>query len=692
MPRTANIDAADRTPRILFVDDEPEVRRAVARTLNRQSLSVDVASSGLDAIRMARRNPYAVIATDLKMPGMDGLSLIERLRATSRGTTFLLVTGMSASELRNTVPLDAPILQVIAKPWDERTLVAACREALRVSSIAPSAGLGELLLVEDNPDDACLIADYLREAFGDEYQVRSVTTLTEALVFLQVSNVQVVVADLGRPDALALDGVRRLSAACPAAPLVVLSDVRNDDLALEAVARGAQDFLDKSTLDPERLKHAISFAIERQRASKRLAELAHHDQLTGLANRTLFLERLDHAVALAQRSGANFAVMFLDLDKFKPINDSYGHDAGDTILQEVALRLSTAVRACDTVARIGGDEFALILENVTGERQVSQVVDRIQRALAPTVQVGAQEIRSAASIGVALGMDGGETADQLLRAADAAMYRAKQTTGTSCEFYLPQAYSGRMPRLQLQNDLRAALGHDEFLLFYQPQHCLRSQRTVAIEALLRWKRSDGRIMLPSEFISVLEDSGLIVSAGDWVIRTACAQLQQLMASGSDLRVAVNVSAVQFESEDFVETVRAALDDTGLPAAQLELEITESVLMRDTARVNRTLCELKALGLRLAIDDFGTGYSSLAYLSRFRVDALKIDQTFTQQMDSDTSGASVASAIISLGHELGLEVVAEGVERAEQLAFLRRNGCDLVQGYLIGEPNAHWPPR
>jgi diguanylate cyclase (GGDEF)-like protein len=679
-------------PRILFVDDEPEVRRAVARTLTRQSMAVDVAGSGVDAIRMAQRNPYAVIATDLKMPGMDGMSLIERLRATSRGATFLVVTGMSESEVRDTVPIDAPILQVIAKPWDERALVAACREALRVSSIAPPPGVGELLLVEDNPGDACLIAEYLHQAYGDEYQIRSVPTMTEALALLQVSAVQVVVADLGLPDALGLDAVRRLSAACPAAPLVVLSGIRNDGLALEAVSRGAQDFLDKSTLDPERLKHAISFAIERQRASKRLAELAHHDQLTGLANRAQFLERLDHAVALAQRNGANFAVMFVDLDKFKPINDSYGHDAGDTILQEVALRLSTAVRACDTVARIGGDEFALILENVAGEQQVSQVVDRIQRALSPAVQVGAQEIRAAASMGVALGVEGCETPDQLLRAADAAMYRAKQTPGTSCEFYVPQAYSGRMPRLQLQNDLRAAIGHEEFVLFYQPQRCLRSQRIVAIEALLRWKRSDGSLMLPSDFISVLEDSGLIVSAGAWVIRTACAQLQQLMAAGSEIRVAVNVSAVQFEAEDFVQTVQAALDEAGVPAARLELEITESVLMRDTSRVNRTLSELKALGLRLAIDDFGTGYSSLAYLSRFRVDALKIDQTFTQQMDSDASGASVASAIISLGHELGLEVVAEGVERSEQLAFLRGNGCDLVQGFLIGEPSAHWPPR
>jgi EAL domain-containing protein (putative c-di-GMP-specific phosphodiesterase class I) len=297
-------------------------------------------------------------------------------------------------------------------------------------------------------------------------------------------------------------------------------------------------------------------------------------------------------------------------------------------------------------------------------------------------------IHATLSMGVVFGADIEHNVDKLLKAADTAMYRAKQVSGTTCEFFVPTASAyPRTPRLQLQHELGSALARGEFRLFYQPQRCLRTGKVVALEALLRWVRSDGRMLMPTEFIPILEDSRLVVPVGRWVLETACKQLRALHDQGHTLRMAVNVSAVQFESDDLIDAVTSAITKANVDAAMLELELTESVLMRDTARVNRLLSHLKASGVRLSIDDFGTGYSSLSYLNRFNVDALKIDQSFTQQAATGSAGASVARAIVGLGHELGLEVVAEGVEQPEQLAFLSECGCDVAQGFLIGRPDA-----
>ncbi|MET0387510.1 MAG: EAL domain-containing protein [Polyangiales bacterium] len=675
---------------MLFVDDEGEVRRAAARLLSRHGLTVDLAGSANDAIRLAQQQNYRVIATDLRMPGMDGMALIERLRPMQPQAEFLLVTGMPEIDLRRSMGADS-VAQIIPKPWDDEQFVRACRRSVR-----PKIG-GSLLLVEDNPGDALLVQEHLRTAFGGAYRVHVAGTLADALAFLQVETVELVLADLGLPDAVGLDTARRLTSAAPESPLVILSGGYDDELALEAVGSGAQDFLPKNEMSPLRLQLSIRFALERQRASKRLVQLAHQDQLTGLPNRAMFRARLEHTVAVARRSGANFAVMVVDLDRFKPINDTYGHDTGDALLQVVASRLTSAVRACDTVARLGGDEFGMILDSVADEQQVTQVVQRIQQALSGPVRADGHDISTSLSMGVVFGADIEHNVDKLLKAADVAMYRAKQASGTTCEFYVPSAAAfPRTPRLQLQHELGAALTRGEFRLFYQPQRCLRTGKIVALEALLRWSRADGRLLMPTEFIPILEDSRLVVPVGRWVLETACKQLRLLHDQGHSVRMAVNVSAVQFESDDLIDAVSSAIAKAQIEPQKLELELTESVLMRDTARVNRLLSYLKASGVRLSIDDFGTGYSSLSYLNRFNVDALKIDQSFTQQAANGSTGASVARAIVGLGHELGLEVVAEGVEQPEQLDFLRECGCDVAQGYLIGRPEADFsslvPPK
>jgi diguanylate cyclase (GGDEF)-like protein len=669
-----------RDDRVLFVDDEAEVRRAVSRLLSSNGLTVDVAGSAQEALRLAQKRHYRVIATDLRMPGMDGLTLIERLRPLQDRALFLLVTGLPEIDLRREMKIDAS-LSIIAKPWVDADLVRACKQSAR-----PKLG-GNLLLIEDNPGDALLLQEYLRIAFGDAYLVHVATSLADALVHLQGNKIDLMIADLGLPDASGLDTARRLTTASPEAPLVILSGAYNNEVALDAIAFGAQDFLPKDQLSADKLKMVIRFALERHLASKRLVRLAHQDQLTGLPNKAMFRARLEHTIAVSRRNGINFAVMIVDVDRFKPINDTYGHDLGDVLLQSIALRLTSAVRACDTVARLGGDEFGLVLDNVGDDSQVKLVVQRIQHALSVPIHVDEHDVETSLSIGAVFAADVDHDMDKLLKAADTAMYRAKRRSGTTFEFFKSEApESTRTPRLQLQRELDQALERGEFRLHYQPQVSLRDGRLMGFEALLRWARPDGMTRYPADFIPILEDSRLLVPVGRWVLATACMRLRTLCDLGFNGRMAVNVSAVQFESDALIEAVESAIHDARIAPEQLELELTESLLMRDTSRVNRLLAHFKAAGVRLSIDDFGTGYSSLSYLNRFHVDALKIDRSFTQQAATGSTGASVARAIVGLGHELGLEVVAEGVEEPEQLRFLADSGCDVVQGYLIGRPD------
>ena len=665
---------------MLFVDDEADVRRAVSRLLSSHGLSVDVASSAQEALGLAKTRHYRVVATDLRMPGMDGLTLIERLRPLQDRALFLLVTGLPEIDLRREMKIDSS-LSIIAKPWVDAEFVHACKQSAR-------ARLGgKALLTEDNPGDATLLLEYLRIAFDDAYNVHVAPSLADALVYLRTNKADLMLADLGLPDASGLETARRLTTASPEAPLLILSGAYNNEMALDAIAFGAQDFLPKEQLNADKLRTVIRFALERHLASKRLVRLAHQDSLTGLANKAMFRARLEHTVAVSRRSGMNFAVMIVDVDRFKPINDTYGHDTGDVLLQSVAARLTSAVRACDTVARLGGDEFGLILDNVGDESQVKLVMQRIEHALEAPVQVDEHAVETSLSIGAVFAADVDHDLDKLLKAADTAMYRAKRRSGTTFEFYMSEATgSTRTPRLQLQRELEQALSRGEFRLHYQPQVSLRRGEPVAFEALLRWARSDGTTKYPADFLAILEDSRLLLPVGSWVLTTACAQLRVLLDRGFQGRMAVNVSAMQFESDDLIAAVEGAIRDAKIAPDQLELELTEGLLMRNTSRVNRMLEHFKAAGVRLSIDDFGTGNASLSYLSRFHVDALKIDGSFTQQVASGSTGASVARAIVGLGHELGLEVVAEGVEDSVQLRFLADSGCDVVQGYLLGRPD------
>ena len=415
---------------------------------------------------------------------------------------------------------------------------------------------------------------------------------------------------------------------------------------------------------------------------------ARHDILTGLANRALLRERLEQAMAVTRRSGQPLWVVFIDLDRFKFVNDTLGHDAGDLVLKNVAERLCDATREVDTVARLGGDEFVLLLPQHGNGEPGAAILQRIQDAVAQPLQLGEYEFFLSCCMGVAVYPDDGGDADTLIKHADIAMYRAKEQGRGHWQFYASSMNAGTLERLELESELRHALERGQFHLEYQPQLDLASGAVVGMEALLRWQHPQLGRVPPASFIGLAEEMGLITPIGDWVLRTACAQARAWQLAGhGPLRLAVNLSARQFKQKNLLHAVAQVLANTGLAAAHLELELTESMVMHDVEQATTIMAKLKALGVQLSIDDFGTGYSSLAYLRHFPIDVLKIDKTFVSDITHSMDDAAIVRAIISLAHSLRLKVIAEGVETEQQLAFLRRHGCDQMQGYLFSRPLA-----
>lgn len=435
-----------------------------------------------------------------------------------------------------------------------------------------------------------------------------------------------------------------------------------------------------------RLYGACQDITERRQAEARIGFLAHHDILTGLPNRVLLRDRFEQALARAQRSRKQVAMLFLDLDNFKRVNDTLGHLAGDQLLLESVTRLTGCMRDSDTISRQGGDEFILLLDDISDVETVDRIAMDILRVLVEPVEINGHAINTSCSIGVALYPQDGSDFDSLLQKADTAMYSAKDAGRNTYRFFDDGMNRQAREHLMLQNRLHQALFRGELQLHYQPQMDADSGSVTGVEALLRWYNPELGEVSPARFIPVAEDSGLIVPIGVWVIEQACQQAQAWRQAGvPDLGMSVNLSALQFRRAGLIETVAGALARSGLPPHLLELELTESILLQDVENTLDTVRQLKALGVRLAIDDFGTGYSSLSYLKRFAVDRLKIDQSFVRDIGTDPDDAAIVSAIIQLARSLRLGIIAEGVETAEQLAFLHEAGCREVQGYLFSRP-------
>ena len=431
---------------------------------------------------------------------------------------------------------------------------------------------------------------------------------------------------------------------------------------------------------------ALRAEATRRKYAQQLEYHAGHDILTGLPNRALLQDRLNQAIAYASRYCYPIWVLFLDLDRFKFVNDSLGHKAGDIVLNTIATRLQFAVRETDTVARLGGDEFVLILTERADECLSTSVVQRIMDAIARPLTVDGHEFVLGCSIGVAVYPSDGSDPETLIKNADIAMYRAKETGRNNFQFYTATMNERLLERLRIEGDLRSAVERGEFVLHYQPQIDLRSGRATGMEALIRWQHPTLGMIPPLRFIGLAEETGLIVPMGDWVLRTACAQAKAWQQAGfSELRIAVNLSARQFTQHDLVQSIADVLQDTGLAAHHLELELTESLVMTDIDRAIDILIKLKELGVHLSLDDFGTGYSSLSYLKRLPFDTLKIDQSFVCDITTAPEDEAIVASIISLANNLKRHVIAEGVETKEQLTYLRRHGCNHMQGYYFSKP-------
>ncbi|HET7479609.1 MAG TPA: EAL domain-containing protein [Rubrobacteraceae bacterium] len=555
---------------------------------------------------------------------------------------------------------------------------------LAETTVARRSGV-KVLLVEDNPGDARLVSILLSEVSPNTFDISHAGRLGEAFEHLERSEFDVVLLDLSLPDSSGLEAVDAMQGVAPYLPLVVLSGMDDEQMALEAIQSGAEDYLVKGRGDGDLISRAIRYAIQRKKAEERLAYLSQYDSLTGLANRALFQDRLTQAVARAEREGEMVALLSLDLDRFKDFNDALGHGFGDMLLKTAANRLQGCVREGDTVARLGSDEFGIVLEDVPDVQFVASVAQRISAELTEPFTVHGQEMFLSAGMGIAVRPP--SEADALIRDASAALQRAKAAGPDNYQFFSPEMNVEAFERLAFESSLRRALERGEFELHYQPQVDLSTGRIVGAEALLRWNHPELGLISPAKFIPVLEETGMILEIGAWVIQTACSQSRAWRDDGlPGIRVAVNLSAKQFEQQDLSAVVSGALEETGLSPDDLELEITESLLMQDSEESNAKLGRIKSeRGVRVSIDDFGTGYSSLAYLKRFPIDALKVDQSFIRDLTEGSDDAAIVAAIIGLAHSLRLAVIAEGVETAAQLEYLRRQGCDEAQGYYLSRP-------
>ncbi len=674
-----------------------------------------------------------------------------------------------------------------------------------------------LLLVEDNPGDARLLREMLNEQGPQKTRLTHVQRLSDAEKHLAENAVDIILLDLGLPDAHGLGAVRRAHACAPRVPLVVLTGMDDEVLAAQALQEGAQDYLIKGQIEARGLLRALRYAIERKSmeealfvekeraqitlncigdavactdssgnitflnlvaekmtgwslpdaASRPMAEVlrimdadsrettpnpmemavgqnrtvhlpsnsilvrrdgfeipiedsvaplhdreglaagavivfrdvsaaramalqiahsAEHDFLTGLPNRMLLNDRVNQAITMAPRHSKKVAVLFLDLDGFKHINDSLGHPTGDKLLQSIAKRLVNCVRSADTVSRQGGDEFVVLLSEVERSEDTAITARRMLQTVAEAHSIDQHDLHVTTSIGVSVYPDDGLDAETLIKNADTAMYQAKENGRQSYQFFKPAMNVRAVERQAIEESLRRALDRKEFAVHYQPIIDLKTGAVTGAEALLRWTHPVRGPVAPAQFIPVAEDCGLILPIGKWVLQEACQQARAWLDVGlPQVTMAVNISAMEFRGENFLEGVFAILKDTRLDPKFLELELTESVLMKHAGSTEAILKTLRARGVQLAVDDFGTGYSSLSYLRKFPIDALKIDQSFVRQIATTPDETSIVTAVISMGRSLKLRVIAEGVETQEELAFLQAHQCDAAQGYYFSRP-------
>lgn len=710
-----NHRAAAQRPRVLVVDDVHENLHALTCVL-RDEYAISAALNGEKALELARRRPQPdAILLDAKMPGMDGFEVLAALKAdpATAAIPVIFVTGLidAADETRG---LALGAADYVAKPINPELLKTRLRNQLelrrrRADPLAAGAVFptdpgrpARLLVVDDVPENI----HELLEALKDEHRIAVAGNGAKALEsVLSDAPPDLVLLDVMMPGIDGFETCRRIkdTAAGRGIPVIFVTVVDDSLGKVKGFEIGAADYITKpfdidevrarvrTHLELARLRRFLEDLVAQRTDMLRLSEeryrlLAHRDTLTGLPNRMLFAELLTQAVQRAERNQSRFALLCLDIDNFAVVNESYGHPCGDLLLREVARRLHDLLPQSDAVARIGGDAFNIILDCGEGTTSVDLAAQRMIDALGAPFALGGDGVYVSASIGVALYPFDGADAETLQKHADAALHQAKGQGRGSLRFFSPAMSDRARKRLTLESDLRRALERRELCLFYQPQVEAVTGRLVGLEALVRWRHPERGMISPGDFIPLAEETGLVAPLGDWVLREACRQIRRWTDRGlNPPRVGINVSTVQLSRVDLVASVQGALAESEISPAQLKVELTESFALADPEHSFAVLAALRRQGVRLSIDDFGSGYSSLARLQRLEAQELKIDLSFIREMMSNDGAAAIVKAVIVLGHSLGLEVVAEGVEREEQAARLRDLNCDHLQGYLIGRP-------
>ena len=686
---------SDTAATLLIVDDETHVRKLLQILLQNQGYQTLTASSGEEALAMVAQQPPDLILLDIMMPGMDGYEVARHLK-TNKATSNIPIIMLSAlgEHSARISGLEAGAEDFLSKPVESAELWLRVRNLLRLKAFGDYLKSHSLML-EEQLQQRTIDLERFRSAMdasGDAIFLVNRSTMqliefnrraSQVLGFSSEELLLMTPADLSDAsiEELKLLYDQIIAGTGPIEPTE--SRIRCKDGSYLPVEIHRQAY---KTGDDWIIVGIARDITQRKETDQRMLKMAHYDTLTGLPNRNLFFTTLEMGLTQAALSHWQLAVVTVDLDDFNSINETWGHLLGDQMLAELGQRLTGCLNVSDTLGRLHGDEFALILMIREGQADPLQTVERIREVLRLPFQLDGQDTSMTASIGIALYPNDADDAHSLIKHANTAMHRAKKIGRDTYRFYTAQMNVEASARQEMETALREAVQQQAFELFYQPKIGLVDGQVCGLEALLRWPRPGQAHVSPAVFVPILESMGLITQVGTWVITRVCEQMAEWRLTGQGpLQVAVNVSGQQIIEGDLIASIRQALLDNQIDPHCLEIELTESSLMENTAHTIASLQTLKQLGVKVSIDDFGTGYSSLAYLRRFPIDKLKIDIAFIREVTSNPQDAAIARTIIELAHSLSLQVIAEGVETPEQLAFLSQNGCDQVQGYLFSRP-------
>ncbi len=696
--------AAPERFRVLVVDDDPMVRRAVADLVSSRARQVTQCGSAAEAIELMRREPIDLVLLDLNLPDANGLNVMQWAGDHRPRATVIVVSGDDRIESA-IAALKSGAHEYIRKPFEPAALIRSVENALAArklewenSAMRTRLEHSERLhryFVDNSPD---LIFALDAQGYFRFVNDRFVALLGYSRDELSAMHYSTIVQDEDLPHVEWAFRERRTG---ERASRNVEVRLKARNAAAESAADGAAVTVAVSAVGmygeggdgvpPASGGLFGTYCVARDisarvRAEKIIAFHAFHDALTGLPNRTLFRDRLRHAIAETRRRRKQLGVLFIDLDRFKLVNDTYGHLRGDQLLQQTGSRLRKCLREADTLCRIGGDEFVALIADLDRRQDAEAVAGKILQELAAPFALGAEKFHTTVSVGIAVYPGDGANEEELIRNADLAMYQAKRKGKNGFACFSPELSTHYAERLQFEHDLRGAVERKEFEVYYQPIHNVRTRVVERLEALLRWRHPSHGLLSAARFISIAEESGQIRELGEFVLDSACAQLAGWRAGGSGgLGVSVNLSPRDFDRNDLVERVMQATGRHGLPPGALELEITENVLIEDMDAVSRRASRLRGEGVRIAIDDFGTRYSSLGYLQTLPISTIKIDQSFVRDLGLRSSSDSIVAAMIGIARGLSLGIVAEGVERVEHLTSLQELGCDVMQGYLFSRP-------